>query len=340
MTRAMPPSGRRCTAAPWWCGVLTVLLVAGSPQSLLAWNDAGHRGIAVAAARQMPAELRERIRADLRQHPRYAEDFEALQPPRVRPLSEAEWLFAQAAIWPDLARSFAHSPARGRMRLVERYHRGRWHYINFPLYRRPEDARLAIPDPARQAGSVPRRREPGNVLAALRQARQHLYSRRTDSATRGLWVAWSFHLLADAHQPLHATALFSVDRWPRGDRGGNDIVVAGATPEARDTNLHAYWDDLLADSRQPAAVHRLARSLGGAQAGPVKPEAWLRASRRVAEESVYGPLLKAALEQRVVLSKRYQRRARRVARSQAKLAASRTAAWFAAVYSRTELDQR
>jgi len=59
-----------------------------------------------------------------------------------------------------------------------------------------------------------------------------------DRARRWQAFAWLCHLVADLHQPLHAGF--------RDDRGGNrvDIVYRG-----EHSNLHRFWDSLLAEAR-------------------------------------------------------------------------------------------
>jgi hypothetical protein len=46
-------------------------------------------------------------------------------------------------------------------------------------------------------------------------------------------------IVGDIHQPLHSTSLFSVDQFPKGDLGGNEI------PLVPGRKLHALWDGLL-----------------------------------------------------------------------------------------------
>ena len=70
---------------------------------------------------------------------------------------------------------------------------------------------------------------------------------RSSDTERALSLAWVTHLTADIHQPLHATTLYAFPafiRADRGDRGGNDVLVAGET-SLRADNLHALWDGAL-----------------------------------------------------------------------------------------------
>ena len=49
-------------------------------------------------------------------------------------------------------------------------------------------------------------------------------------------IRFLLHLAGDIHQPMHNTTRFS-DRFPEGDRGGNNYKLRGQIK-----NLHAFWD--------------------------------------------------------------------------------------------------
>src|SRR5690349_16668600 len=93
-----------------------------------AWNATGHKIIASIAFRQLTAAEQSKIVEILKRHPRFAEDFKEQMPAEIRDANEAtqnEWLFQQAAIWPDAVRS---GPAEKRA-----FSRPEWHYVNFPV---------------------------------------------------------------------------------------------------------------------------------------------------------------------------------------------------------------
>ena len=101
-----------------------------------------------------------------------------------------------------------------------------------------------------------------NLVQALETLTQN-WCGATD-AQRALSLAWITHLTADVHQPLHATALYAFPafiRADRGDRGGNDILVVGASPLRAD-NLHALWDGALGDEWKYRQLEALAREYG------------------------------------------------------------------------------
>src|SRR5436190_1806737 len=84
-----------------------LLLALAVPISALAWSGGGHKVVALIAFSQLPPELRTKVVNTLKDHPRWKKDFEAEMPAEIVAGTETErqrWLFAQAAIWPDMAR--------------------------------------------------------------------------------------------------------------------------------------------------------------------------------------------------------------------------------------------
>src|SRR5438128_1414654 len=118
---------------------LLILSLTISPA--LAWNGTGHKIIASIAFRQLTAEEQAKIVSMLKRHPRFSADFADAMPDEVRRGSDAEqneWLFQQAAIWPDTVRSGA--PEK------QAFNRSEWHYINLPVFL-TDEARLSLVEP-------------------------------------------------------------------------------------------------------------------------------------------------------------------------------------------------
>jgi hypothetical protein len=305
----------------------------------LAWNDAGHRKIALTAHDAMSEDVRARANAIVRAHPRFEPDFVArrsrtvdLTDPQARDRSD----FATASTWPDLAREFSHvTGAQQRAALVALYHRGPWHYVNLPTFLAPADAArlggLATPvldapslrdDAADEARSM-------NIVQALRYL-EGRWRQPISDAERSLALSWILHLVADLHQPLHATALFAEGVFTTGDRGGN-LIRTGE----RD-NLHRLWDRSLGESVRTIDIERgvamLAREAVGAES-TIDFAAWAQESRELAASVVYSAQLRGAVEEQrharghafVTVDAHYRDLARRTARARGALAAHRTA---------------
>ncbi|HTQ36321.1 MAG TPA: S1/P1 nuclease [Steroidobacteraceae bacterium] len=125
------------------------------------------------------------------------------------------------------------------------------------------------------------------VVAAIDAQRRVLADLRQTPAARRDALKFLVHLVADAHQPLHA------DNHP--DAGGNQFAISLRTdlaPETpargkyahgvMDTNLHAVWDYyILASARLGAREYaaRLLPKLPALKAGRIgTPLAWARES--------------------------------------------------------------
>ena len=296
----------------------------------LAWNDAGHRAVALAAYDALGNDAQRRAVALLHSHPRFDEDFAPHLPAPLRNAAVGErdrWYFAFAATWPDFAREFAGvRPDSARLALVTRYHHPSWHYINLPTYLRDADRQLQIAEPPLlESADLP---DDGlNLVQALVRTSHLLCQPATAPAQEGLALSWLLHLMADLHQPLHATSLYWAARFPRGDRGGNDIALANFRGSS---NLHAFWD-------------AAAGTAAGLRTSPVPAHVetfadLARQSRELAATEAYAPGLRAQLTHlaadapvRVVIDADYEARAAATARAQLALAAQRTATLLAAL---------
>jgi hypothetical protein len=100
-----------------------------------------------------------------------------------------------------------------------------------------------------------------NILNSYIAHLKQIQNPRTSIEDKALHLSWVFHQAGDIHQPLHAVARFS-KALPEGDRGGNEVHIPNPRGRGdRTNNLHAYWDDLLGNDQQPAAVEKLADDL-------------------------------------------------------------------------------
>jgi hypothetical protein len=291
-----------------WIGLLGAL---GWPRSSVAWTQSGHMQIAAYAYDALPERTRSSWVALLRQHPRFEHDFLAQLPADVRtPAEQARWIFLWAAVWPDLL--------RGQPELE----RGNWHYVNLPLALRNgalascRQARAEYPESHRRVAAELARRHPApaaratasapltplgpdEIRQALAWARRTLGEPKRSAPERAVALSWLLHLVGDAHQPLHAVALFTPRRFEFGDRGGNDI-------RARDQgSLHQLWDGLLGEDtslgfvtaqarrwRQTPALQPLAREARRS----LDVETWLDEDCALARSSVYTPAVLSAVQ--------------------------------------------
>jgi hypothetical protein len=213
----------------------TVLLAAGPG---LAWNRAGHMATgAIAFDSLLPASPATvaRVAAILRQHPQY----ETRWKPQMADMSEQDqdrFLFMLAARWPDDIRgdkAFDHPL---------------WHYIDYPYKPRGQPASIAALPPAIE-----------NIVTAF-QLNVAVIQGPAPDDQKAVALCWIFHLLGDAHQPLHATMLFTT-QFPEGDRGGNLFYIRPDPTNAATENLHSYWDNILSKDDRYSGARKLATTL-------------------------------------------------------------------------------
>lgn len=216
--------------------LFTFLLTILAAAPAFAWWDAGHKIAASIAYRQLSPEQRRHVATVLRAHPRWEQDFQGAMPESVRDgdvAEQDEWIFQQAAVWPDLARDF-----QGDDRTT--YHHSTWHYINLPQFLTPAD-QTALRDKLtvninRHPPETPV--ENMNIIQTIGVARQMIANRTVPAESRAVMLCWLFHTVGDIHQPLHSTALFSRHLFPEGCRGGNQVKTM------QRGNLHSLWDSL------------------------------------------------------------------------------------------------
>jgi hypothetical protein len=252
---------------------LTAALLAVAPGAH-AWSEGGHRVTGVIAARLLDVPTRDAAIVLLKEHPFFSRDFAA----KPEGADEAEWLFSQAAVWPDLVRTH------------ETLHHGSWHYINLPFM-------MPGAETIEWQQNISREWEPGmdagslNIMQAIAKAKAEVGDVAIPAADRAIALCWLLHLIGDIHQPLHAIALVTPVRFAEGDRGGNGIEIA------RGGSLHSYWDALAGGNGFPwRKVQERADNLmnwadfrisAERAAKELDPETWLQESFKVAGEYAY-----------------------------------------------------
>ncbi|MCP1835652.1 hypothetical protein J2R76_003992 [Bradyrhizobium sp. USDA 4532] len=145
-------------------------------------------------------------------------------------------------------------------------------------------------------------------------------------------LVWIFHLVGDAHQPLHAAAR-STQQIPNGDAGGNAESVIPAIGSSM--TPHAYWDAIFGDSSSPYGAIFDADDKDGlssvgvndAQARIADPAVWAQESAELAKQYAYAAPISTG-KNPVLLTREYETSAKNVARARAALAAARLANLF------------
>lgn len=212
------------------------------------WNAHGHMVVGYIAWQNLDEAERSKITAILKGNPQLYQMLAAdLGPEPTTPDEQAardRHVFMRGTYWADMVRD-KDNPMHAENRPT-------WHYINLPFVHE------STPGENEGGGfdGEPRMNwSPGDEVQTLPQAIDAcLYdAKRSDLSAdqRAVRIAWLLHLIGDMHQPLHASTLFS-RRYPRGDRGGNLIIVR--TDDGRPINLHALWDNIGGTGRETLAA--------------------------------------------------------------------------------------
>ncbi len=300
-----------------------VLLLLGliiASHSSHAWNAAGHQLMAAISWDLMTSKQQNYWVDILKYHPRYKQDFKQNIPKQVKrnPLYLNEWIFRQAARWSDLPRNF-HSG------LKEKYHRGSWHYINYPLYLDKKINTKSLNLNTNFNGELHKHL---NVIQALKGNLAILSKQGATKRQKAIALCWVLHLVGDSHQPLHSTALFDKHYFPKGDRGGNLIQIKG---QGRVKNLHWYWDSRLDNTTSFRIIDLKARKLTnklGKQASNQQRQAinkWSKKANKLALKYAYTKkVLKAHKQAKrkgqkqptILINTDYDKNARKIAENQ------------------------
>lgn len=283
------------------CAVACAALLTLLPTLARAWGDDGHRIIGHVVEQLVSAPVRERMRAIL------AADDSGL----TRDTSIAE-----ETIWADKYRDSDRQGARVRYSAT-----GPWHYVDIEFDHPDMDA-ACYHYPMLAAGQVASAGPAQDCITdKIEQFTAELAAGDTAPAERLRALQYLLHLVADLHQPLHA----SDDH----DRGGNDKWING--PSTRRADLHFYWDTWLvwqlgADSDAVAAqVLSLARGPQRSRWEWGSPRVWAWESYHLARDAVYAPLPPRGADGRYTLDAGYLAPAQEVVRVQLARAAVRLA---------------
>lgn len=277
------------------CIIFLATLACLPARSSHAWNSPGHMIVALIAYDHLDDAAKAKAVALLRAHPRFADHFDRAMDRAARragPAEQDQWLFAFAATWPDLVRS-----AKGGVTSqdVDRYSRPWWHFIDEPVYLNDAEAQKLAPtihlNRKREAPTDPNDKDM-NVIQAIETASTIIGDANAPTDERSIRLCWMLHLVGDAHQPLHSSALFTTHRFPDGDHGGNYVYYG------HQYSLHSFWDDQISTDEPYQTVRILAKDLsagaelaaeGDRAAAQLDPGAWIDEGHELAKKYAYSP---------------------------------------------------
>lgn len=260
--------------------VVVALLVVFACHEALGWNSVGHMTVAYAAYQRLSPAERARAGELLKLNPYYLQWLKYI-PAGTSDADRDMYVFLMAATWPDeikaMGSKYVGNDNAPRAELgtlnvgytdteAHKY----WHFVNTPM----STDGTALPT---FSGPMLTQK-----IAVLRDA---LASKEPDPV-KSYDLVWLMHLVGDAHQPLHCATRVSAAK-PRGDDGGNLVVVNGPAKE-----LHAFWDGALGqgDTRDFMTAVKVGPTLPEPDPVLVKDDNvddWAAESFALAKSSVY-----------------------------------------------------
>ncbi|MHA2100368.1 MAG: S1/P1 nuclease [Candidatus Kariarchaeaceae archaeon] len=218
-----------------------------------AWNYSSHALSRMVAYSLMDNDSRNKVLDLIKYHPRYNEDFLDAMPDTSKFWTQTEreqWIFAQIAFWPDIARVF-ESETR------DEYHHSTWHYINlgvFPNEDLKEQFGTTLPSNTALNFNEALEFERINIMKALGYILEQFESKATTKSEKAVLLCWLFHFVGDLHQLMHTSAMFTPRLFSAGDRGGNSIRVGKY-------NLHSTWDWALGGEKEISKLAEFSKDI-------------------------------------------------------------------------------
>jgi hypothetical protein len=237
-----------------WLVVAALVIAVSLPQPATAWDSFGHMVVASVAYRKLDSKTRKRVDALLALNPYFSNAMEwpAQIPFTASAATKSRYIFMLAATWPDQIKSDAayhndgsgngdvpDGPAPFRNTGYDDFNRHKyWHFVDTPFSQEGTDvSSFTIPTP--------------DAKTQIDTFRMILNSDQADPL-KSYDLVWLLHLVGDVHQPLHASTRVSI-AFPKGDAGGNDVPFCTQASTKCESELHAFWDNILGTGKIASA---------------------------------------------------------------------------------------
>ena len=236
-----------------------LLIVLSEPAR--AWNDAGHMVVARIAWLRLTEPQRQAVFARMQAHPHFETSLISNRPENA---TDAEWAFLRASTWSDYIRPpKTYSKEKVTEHAKYKFHRGVWHYVNFPYRAGQKESELPREALPNETNIVAQIENSLDVLRGKTKRDPGAVSGLSAEANEAVRFCWLFHLVGDLHQPMHAVALVDEKRFPNGDHGdqGGNLLAIRRSESDKPMRLHACWDGMLSSDSRFDAVCQLAEEL-------------------------------------------------------------------------------
>ena len=235
------------------------------PSRAFAWDEEGHRVVALIADHYLDTAAKQKVDAML------AADTDTLTKHDI----------ASEAVWADTHRNLDRKNAQARMATTDS-----WHSVKIELDH-PDLEAACEGHPPLPKGKPASQGPAACALDKVDQFAAELASKETSPAEKLLALKYLLNLVADLHQPLYV----SDDHNDGGDQ--TRVAGGGADPGT----LRHYWDadfiDYLGDDPKPIAEDladgvRQSKTFGKMAEGT--PADWTREAFALAKDHAYGKL--------------------------------------------------
>ncbi|MBC7816833.1 MAG: S1/P1 nuclease [Planctomycetaceae bacterium] len=236
-----------------------LLIVLAEPAR--AWNDAGHMAVARIAWLRLTEPQRQAVFTRLKAHPHFESSLIYKRPENA---TDAEWAFLRASTWSDYIRPpKSYSKEKVAEHAKYRFHRGVWHYVNFPYHAGQKESELPREALPNETNIVAQIEQSLDVLRGKTKRDPGAVAGLSSEANDAVRICWLFHLVGDLHQPMHAVALVDQKLFPEGDHGdqGGNLLAIRRSESDKPMRLHACWDGMLSSDSRFDAVCQLADEL-------------------------------------------------------------------------------
>ncbi len=248
-----------CRVGILFVAAMVAISLAASPS--WAWNDAGHMVVARIAWLRLTEPQRQAVFARMKAHPHFETSLIANRPQHA---TDAEWAFMRASTWSDYIRP---PKSMSKETVAEhpkhKFHRGVWHYVNFPYLAGQKESELPREALPNETNIIPQIELTLDVLRGKTKHDPGAVAGLSAEANEAVRFCWLFHLVGDLHQPMHAVALVDAKLFPRGDHGdqGGNLLAIRRSESDKPMRLHACWDGMLSSDSRFDSACQLAEEL-------------------------------------------------------------------------------